>query len=353
MTRLALLALLAVAALAIVAGGWALRWRTARQSAVLLELLAPEGVVLNLVDWCDLFQALYAIVPSPLKRFLFGTPWLSFEFWASEDGVRIRSWMPARLRTVVTTQLTSALPGLEIHEAAGDAELRANAARSRLRLHRDPLYPLGNPRPEPLIAVANTLARTRHGVVQLVIQPDERWQIQAPHRLDVLGGVSPAPFTLKSFVAGASDFAFDLVLPGRVTNAPSRPKPSHANPMPPADKAAQPGYRAELRVRVSASTKSEAKAGIHSLAAAFRRFDGGNGLRPKRVWLGRHFDRALVRRKPPSRHSDVFVPEELAGLFHLPIAGDSVGSAPVSVAPPRLKADGDKLMFASDGPDQC
>ena len=351
--RFALLALLPSAALAIVAGGWALRWRAAHEPALVLDLLPPEGVVLQLASWSDLFQALYAIVPSRLKRLLFGTPWLSFEFWATEDGVRIRCWMPARLRTVVTTQLQSALPGLEIREAEADPELPAIATRSRLHLHRDPLYPLGNPRPEPLIAVVNTLARTRQGMFQLVVQPDERWQSQAIHRLDVLGGLSPAPFTFKSFLAGTLDFVFDLVLRSPATSAPTRPKPSHANPMPPAAKAAQPGYRAELRMRVSASTKSEAKAGIHSLAAAFRRFDAANGLRPKRVWIGRQFDRSVSCRKPPGRRADVLVPEELAGLFHLPIATESIDAAPVSVAPPRLGPEGDKVMFASDGPDQC
>jgi len=347
--RLALLALLPAAALAIVLSAWVLRWRAAHEPTEVLELLPPEGAVLQLASWSDLFQALYAIAPSPLKRLLFGTPWLSFEFWATEDGVRLRCWMPARLRTVVTTQLLSALPGLEIREAEADGELPAVATRSRLRLHRDPLYPIGDPRPEPLVAVVDILARTRHGVVQLVLQPDERWQSQSLRRLDVLGGLSPAPFTFKSFLDGALDFVFDLLLPGPAASPPTRSKPSHANPMPPAGKAAQPGYRAELRMRVSAATK----AGIHSLAAAFRRFDGANGLRPKRVWLGRRFDRSLFRRKSPGRHADVLVPQELAGLFHLPIATEAIDAAPVSVAPPRLGPEGDKVMFASDGPDQC
>ncbi|MGI0130185.1 MAG: hypothetical protein ACREEC_08570, partial [Thermoplasmata archaeon] len=127
-----------------------------------------------------------------------------------------------------------------------------------------------------------------------------------------------------------------------------------ANPMPPAEKAAQPGYRAELRLRVAASGKSDAKALVHSLAAAFRLFDGANGLRPKRVWLGRPFDRAVSSRKAPGGHAAVLVPEELAGLFHLPIASDAIDTAPVRLAPPRLKPpEGDKVLGASDGPDQC
>ena len=240
------------------------------------------------------------------KSWLFGQPWLSFELWAGEGSVRVCCWLPERLQTLVTTQLRSALPGLEVREAEPDRELPAIAARSRLRLYRDSLYPLGNPRPEPLVAVVNALGLAPHGVVQLVVQPDVGWQSQACRRLDVLAGVSTTPFTLKSFLAGTLDFLFALVFPSPAPQA-ARTKPSHSNPLPPADKAAQPGYRSELRLRVSGATTAEAKTRIHSLVAAYRRFEGTNGLRPKRVWLGRRFDRLLLARRAPGSRADASI----------------------------------------------
>jgi hypothetical protein len=347
--RLVLLALLPVPLLALVAVGWVLRRRAAAEPAILLDLLPPDGTAVNLRSWIDFYQSLYAIATPRWKSWFIWHPWLSFELWAAEDAIRVRCWLPARLETLVTTQLRSALPGVEIREADGGGDLPAIAARSRLRLHRDSLYALGNPRPEPLVAVMNALSSIAGGVVQLVIQPDVGWQGQAQRRLDVLTGVRPAPLTLGSLLAGALDFLFDLVLPSQGQQS-GQPKPSHPNPPPPARKAVQPGYRAELRLRVSGPTAGEAKGRMHSLVAAFRGCDGDNGLRPKRVWLGGRFDRLLLSRRPPAASSGVFIPEELAGLFHLPVAVDAMEVAPVRLTPPRLKPASGKVLCLSEGP---
>ncbi len=346
--RVGLLALLPVAPLALAAAGWALRRRAADEPVVLLDLLPPDGSAVNLQSWIDFYQSLYAIASPRWKSWLFGQRWLSLELWATEGTVSVRCWLPARLQTLVTTQLRSALPGIEIREAEPSGELPAIAARSRLRLDRDSLYPLGSPRPESLVAVMNALTSASQGVVQLVLQPDVGWQSQALRRLDVLTGVRPAPLTLTTLLAGVLDFLFDLVLPSQ-PQPPSRPKPSHSAPLPPAGKAEQPGYRVELRLRVSGSTAAEAKTGMHSLVAAFRSCDGANGLRPKRVWLGGRFDRLLLARRPPATSSGVLVPEELAGLFHLPVAVEALEVAPVRVAPPRLKLAGGKILCLSEG----
>jgi len=249
--RVVLLALLPVPPLALVATAWALRRQAAAEPAILLDLLSPDGTAVNLRSWIDFYQSLYAIATPRWKSWFIGQPWLGFELWAAEDAIRVRCWLPARLETLVTTQLRSALPGVEIRPADPGSDLTAIAARSRLRLHRDSLYPLGSPRPEPLVAVMNALTSVSEGVVQLVIQPDVGWQGQAQRRLDVLAGVRPAPLSLGSLLAGALDFLFDLVLPSQGQQS-GQPKRSHSNPLPPAGKAEQPGYRAELRLAVFA-----------------------------------------------------------------------------------------------------
>ena len=74
---------------------------------------------------------------------------------------------------------------------------------------------------------------------------------------------------------------------------------------------------------------------MHGLVAAFRGFDGANGLRPTRVWLGRRFDKAVARRSAPAGNM-ILVADELANLFHLPIdiAGfESAPTRPFSRAP--------------------
>ena len=225
--RLVLLALLPVPPLALVAAGWVLRRGAAAEPTPSFWTCSrptePRSISRS---WIDFYQSLYAIATPRWKSWFIGQPWLSFELWAAEDAIRVRCWLPARLETLVTTQLRSALPGIEIREADRGGDLPAIAARSRLRLHRDSLYALGNPRPEPLVAVMNALSSVAEGVVQLVIQPDVGWQGQAQRRLDVLTGVRPAPLTLGSLLTGALDFLFDLVLPSQGQQS-GRPKPSH------------------------------------------------------------------------------------------------------------------------------
>jgi len=242
------------APLALAGAGWAIRRHAADDRGVLLELLPPDGVATSLQSWRDFFQALYAIARPRWKRWLMGQPWLSFEFWAEDGRVRVRLWMPERVERLVRTQLLTALPGLAIREADPLLELPPVAARARLRLDRDPLYPLGDPRPEPLAGVINTLSAASAGGVQLALQPDVGWQSRACRRLDVLAGIRPAPLDLASLLSGGIDFLFDLVLARPSKQQPTRTKPGHSHPLPPPSKASQPGYRAELRLRAAGST---------------------------------------------------------------------------------------------------
>jgi hypothetical protein len=335
--------------LALAGARWATRRSAADGRGVLLELLPPDGVAVSLQSWHDFFQALYAIARPRWKRWLIGQPWLTFEFWAEDGIVRVRCWMPERVERLVRTQLLPAVPGLAVREADSVRELPPVAGRARLRLDRDPLYPLGDPRPEPLAGVINALSSTSRGVFQLALQPDVGWQSEACRRLDVLAGIRPAPLNLASLLSGGIDFLFDLVLARPSKHQPARTKPAHSHPMPPLSKASQPGYRAELRLRAAGSTSAEARASVHSLMAAFRSFDGANGLRPKRVWLGARFDRSLLSRRAPSAGRDVLVPDELAALFHLPVATEALEVAPVRLAPPRVSSSAGKVLCLSEG----
>src|SRR5207247_1189379 len=88
---------------------------------------------------------------------------------------------------------------------------------------------------------------------------------------------------------------------------------------------------------------------IHGRVAAFRGFDGANGLRPTRVWLGRSFDKATARRSAPAGHM-ILVADELANVFHLPIDIAGFGSAPTHLSPARRPSgDGNVICLLEDG----
>src|SRR5260370_9451771 len=88
---------------------------------------------------------------------------------------------------------------------------------------------------------------------------------------------------------------------------------------------------------------------MHGVVAAFRGFDGANGLRPERVWFGRRFDQRLANRSAPAGNT-ILVADELAGLFHLPIDIGGFWGAPAPPSPPpRPTGDGEFLSLLQDG----
>src|SRR5207302_667430 len=158
-------------------------------------------------------------------------------------------------------------------------------------------------------------------------------QKRALRKLDALAGLPPEHGLLMSVFKWVLDGAFHLVLPERRMPSASAARPSRL--LPPAAKAAAPGYRTEIRLRVSAASRSDATACVDGLVAAFRGFDGiTNGLRPSRVWLGRRFDKAVVSRSAPAGNV-ILVPDELAGIFHLPVDIPGFAAASPRLAPAK------------------
>src|SRR5207244_187541 len=160
------------------------------------------------------------------------------------------------------------------------------------------------------------------------------------------GGPSGQP-TSPRIVAGVNRQLVDIFLGSVLPKQQAALSPSPLIPMPAPEKAREPGYRTELRIRVSAASKPEAKAIMQTLTSAYRSLDGSNGLRPHRVFRPGAFDRDLSQRRPPSGHGPVFVAEELARLFHLPALGIAMDEATTRVAPARPVAlSGKTLCFA-------
>jgi hypothetical protein len=342
-----ILPLLAVVIAAVLAAAATIRSRYDRRPGVLLDLIPPEGSASDLRAWVLFFGSLYAIAHPRWKRWLLGQPWVVFELWSEDGNLGARCWAPARLERLVTVLVRSALPGIEVRPAVEDPGLRFPATRTRLRLDRDPLYVLADPKPDELRSVMLALAAAPSGVIQLALSPDVGWQTRALRQLDQAAGLPPEHGFVMSVVGWIVDGLFHLVLhdPGEVKATPKRP----SRPAPPGDKAMRPGYRAEIRLRVAAPTDGEANAQMHALVAACRSFDGANGLRPAHVWFGKLFDKAVTSRRAPGG-AGILTAEELAGVFHLPADVAGFESAPVRLGLGRRpQSSGKVICLTEDG----
>ena len=318
-----------------------LREREHRRPGVLLDLLPPEGATADVRAWVLFFQSLYAIAHPWWKRWLLGQPHIVLELWSEAGDLGARCWAPARLERMVSVLLRSALPGIQVRPSVAAVSMPDPATRTRLRLDRDPLHSLADAKPESLRSVMLALAEAPAAVVQLAISPDVSWQKRALRQLDQLAGLEPERGLVMSVFGWVVDGLFHLVLPEQP--APPRPARRPSRPAPPPEKAWSPGYCADLRLRVSASNDAAAQAHMHALLASFRGFDGANGFRPRRVWLGRRFDKTVAGRVAPSGGM-VLVASELAGLFHLPTDVAGFDTAPTSLTPARRPGNEGKIL---------
>ncbi|HXM52288.1 MAG TPA: hypothetical protein VN913_03315, partial [Candidatus Binatus sp.] len=156
-----------------------LRDREHRRRGVLLDLLPPEGATADVRAWVLFFQSLYAIAHPWWKRWLLGQPHIVLELWSEAGELGARCWAPSRLERMVSVLLRSALPGIQVRPSVAAVSMHGPATRTRLRLDRDPLHSLADPKPESLQSVMLALAEAPAAVVQLAINPDVSWQKRA------------------------------------------------------------------------------------------------------------------------------------------------------------------------------
>jgi hypothetical protein len=171
--------------------------------------------------------------------------------------------------------------------------LLGDAVRSRLKLWREELWALSAPRSDCLRGVLGPLSAADSGLIQIAVQTEVGWQGRALKRLDKLAGVRSGGNPLTMAITELLDIFFGSFVHG--TGAPKdAAKKTPSRPSPPPEKAREPGYRVEVRLRIAAASRGSDKGLMHAAISAFRSLDGDNGLRPKRVWLGRAFDRRML-----------------------------------------------------------
>ncbi len=304
-------------------------------------------------NWIRFYRALYIMATPAWKRLGFGQPWIALEFQSRGGRVVARCWYPKDLEGLLRVALNLALPGAElIPEVEAPVMPRTPAARARLRLWRDPLYPLGQPRADGLSAAISALAGG-DGIVQLTLAPDVGWERRAAHRVAQLSGADPKDNLVFMLIREFFDFIFDLCFPSRepVRSAPlqSSRRPQ-LQPLPATDKAYVQCWKADVRLCCWASASGAAKHALRPVLAGYQTLDGANGLRSQRVWWRHFFDRALAARLGPGRGNVVLTAEEMAELFHLPLIGIPMDTAQVRLAPDRLVSEsGSMLCRLEDG----
>jgi len=163
-----------------------------RRPMARLLVLPPADARFQPEAWVACFRALYSIARPWWKSWLVGQPWVVFEFRAQVGRVSAGCWFPAELAHSVSNALAVAVPGVELRTHEQTDLAPALAARSRLGLWREPLYPLGTPRIDALASAIAALTESNDALLQISLAPDTGWERRTGRRLDQLSDDGPS-----------------------------------------------------------------------------------------------------------------------------------------------------------------
>ena len=299
-----------------------------------LQIVPPVESIYEPKRWVAVFKMLYAIARPWWKRAIMGQPWLIFELEACDGQLTARCTCLKDLERLVTGTLRRALPDADILPAEVTARIPGRqAARARLRLWREDIYPLGGSETDPFASAAQALAEAGDGMIQIAIAPDTGWEKRAAKRLDQLSGIDRHESLVSKLIRLPMDLLYEFCFSYPKSTSAAIPELRRDQPLPGGNKARKACWRAEVRLRCWAPTAKAAVAGLHAIVAAFYAEEGENSLRPKKVWWSPAFDNALEKRLGPGPSSMVLSPEELPLLFHLPLPDVPMDSARIRVVP--------------------
>ena len=272
-------------------------FRQARLVAV--RIIPPAEGVYEPARWVGAFRMLYAIALPWWKRAVVGQPWLTFELEAADAQLTARCTFPRDLQTLVISALRSTLADADIVPTEVTSRVvDGSAARVRLRLWREDLYPLGASHTDPVSTAAQALAEAGDGVIQLAMSPDTGWEARAGKRLDQLSGFDSHESIFLKLLRLPLDFLFEFWFsyPEPASKPPSQRRA--ATPLPPTDKALQACWRVEVRLCCWAPRPGCGRL-VAPIVSAFQALDGENRIRVARVWWPLGFDSALTKRLDP------------------------------------------------------
>lgn len=323
----------------------------------MLRIIPPADGAYSHEAWASLFRSLLALTPPAWKRLIAGVPWITFEYRHAEDRLSVFCSCPVEAVHLVTAALKTALPGADVRPAHESAPTLRGPfiARARLRPWLESLHAIGGARPGGLEPVIAGMTTAPESILQIAIAHDPGWESKAQRRLDRLSGYAPKrnflADVLLSTLAEILSIFLPFLFPKPAPQTGSRyAKPSYRAAHPAADKAFKPAFLADIRLSTGAPHGGLAKQALHAMIAGFRGLDGANSLRPRRVFWAKRFDQVLAEHGAPAETGIRLTPDELAGVFHLPINAVPMESAVARLVPRHvLNADGAVLCRADGG----
>ncbi len=313
------------------------------------------------------FLALHGLLRPPLRRLLFGQPWVSLELVGRAGQVQFQVWIPAGERPFVESLLRAAYPGVELKPAArlrhdvggredrdgdgqvGDREAHRTGPGHEHQAHADVRLARGNYLPiqtafegEPLASVFWTLARAQGSdtiSLQLLVKPkSSTWQTAAHV---VAQGLRDGERGLRGALFGIPRDA-----------QPTQLERDRAKAI--EDKAAVLAFDCVLRVEATAGRPQQAREFLRSVAASLRPFAAQNSFDFRSVFLVRQFRELFQFRQFPPFGSFILNARELAALWHLPSEAPpqlAVIRAP-KLAPPPGVGDGERVIGVTTWADE-
>ena len=290
--------------------------------------------------WVTFHRAMVGMTAPWWKRLTRGQASVVYEFHSVRGLTVMHCWYPREIDALLKASVRTALPGADIVEVDTQPLPPGRpAARSRLRLWRDELYPLGTAGTDALADAVAALAASEEGVLQIAMSPDTEWEKRSTRRFDQLSGVDQHEGLAWKIIRLPLDLLFEFWWEAPKTETRTAPVRRPKGAAPPSDKAFKAGWRAEVRI-CSWDARGAAAGTVRSAASAFNALDGDNHLRPSRVWWPWSFDHAVVTRQGPGTASMVLVAEEVAQLCHLPLDGVAMDEARVRMMPAHRSSSG-------------
>lgn len=257
-----------------------LRDRRMTRSGRRIRILPPPSIPES--GGLALWTALHGLIRPRLKRLLLGEPPIVWEVVARADDLEISLWVPESTSIdSVTRAIESAWPGSSLVKVESAIPFRdADRVKTcQLKLALPEWFPIGSgPDADPVrlvLASMGNLKDDEAAVLQMVATPIPSGRGEQLVR------------RFNKAVLGRRSGLFGWLSRRKPPVRPTIPNPSqdgdvrmvHA-------KAAAPLWECTLRLGVAAATRGEAKARVRLLATAFSMFEGRNGLRSRRAFLG-------------------------------------------------------------------
>lgn len=322
------------------------RWQTqrfARDARLITVSVPPQVDPASAPAWWAHQTGLLA---PAWKRWIFGQPYLAFEYIASAAGVRVQVWVPGTVPPgMVEETIRAAWPGATTttRSAAPPIPPSIPAAGGRLVLSRADSYPLKTDHhADPirsLLGAVSGLDQGQCAAVQILARPVTGRRLARAHRVaSRLKGGNPAT---------SRGFFFDLLTPGTRTGHlgyPSHTTYASVHPERAEQvrailaKATQPRFEVDIRYAVATPDADNAEKWLrgraHALASVAALYASGHQhLRRRRLR-----DPALALAERRLGRGYLLGAAELAALAHLPLDPDApaitrAGARPVAPAP--------------------